>query len=55
MPNKFSGQVKDTNGKILKGVNVNLTGPNIPPTNTITDNNGMWEINLNQDINEKDK
>jgi hypothetical protein len=47
MPNKFEGQVLDTNGRKLEGVKVTLTGDDIPSgTFTTTDKDGKWLILL---------
>jgi len=55
MPNRFEGQVLDTNGQKLKDVKVTITGPGIISNNSITtDENGRWTISLAVSLDPKD-
>jgi hypothetical protein len=55
MPNRFEGQVLDTNGQKLKDVKVTITGPGIVSNNsTATDENGKWIILLAVSLDPKD-
>jgi hypothetical protein len=55
MPNKFEGQVLDTNGQKLEGVKVTLNGKDIPSnTFTTTDIDGKWSILLAISLDAKD-